>query len=67
MQDTLKYPRIKKIHQVLEKITRIDQKDQKFFVSCYHMNCCLQKFTTHQFTYFIYYLFQDKFEYPKMM
>ena len=31
------------------------------------MNCCLQIFTTHQFTYFIYYLFQDKFKYPKMM
>ena len=34
---------------------------------CYHMNCCLQKFTTHQFTYFIYYLFQDNFKNPKMM
>ena len=31
------------------------------------MNCCLQKSTTHQYTYFIYYLFQDKFIYPKMM
>ena len=31
------------------------------------MNCCLQKFTTHQFTYFIYYLFQDKFKYPKII
>ena len=29
------------------------------------MNYCLQKFTTHQFTYFIYYLFQDKFKYTK--
>ena len=29
------------------------------------MNCCLQKYTTHQFTYFIYYLFQDKFKIPK--
>ena len=29
------------------------------------MNCCLQKYTAHQFTYFIYYLFQDKFKYPK--
>ena len=65
MQDNLKYPRIKKIHQVLEKITRIDQKHQNSIVSCYHMNCCLQKFTTHQFTYSIYYLFQDKFKYPK--
>ena len=31
------------------------------------MNCCLQKFTIHQFTYFIYYLFQDKFIYPKII
>ena len=67
MQGNFKYSRIKKIHPVLEKITIIDQKDQKFIVSCYHMNCCLQKFTTHQITYFIYHLFQDKFKYPKMM
>ena len=31
------------------------------------MNCCLQKYTTHQFTYFIHYLFQDKFKYPKII
>ena len=31
------------------------------------MNCCLQNNTTHQFTYFIYYLFQDKFKYPKII
>ena len=33
------------------------------------MNCCLQKYTTHQFTYFIYsyYLFQDKFKDPKII
>ena len=31
------------------------------------MNCYLQKYTTHQFTYFIYYLFQDKFKYPKII
>ena len=31
------------------------------------MNFCLQKYTTYQFTYFIYYLFQDKFKNPKMM
>ena len=42
MQDNFKYPRIKKIHQILEKITRFDQ-SSKSFVSCYHMNCCLQK------------------------
>ena len=51
---------------MIEKITRIDQKHQNS-LSCYHMNYCLQKYTTHQFTYFIYYLFQDKFKYPKMM
>ena len=26
------------------------------------MNCSLQKYTTHQFIYFIYYLFQDNFK-----
>ena len=42
-------------------------KKVKSIVSCYHMNCCLQKFTTQQFTYFIYYLFQDKFKNPKII
>ena len=28
---------------------------------------CLQKYTTHQFTYFIYYLFQDNFKYAKII
>ena len=31
------------------------------------MNCCLQKYTTHQFTYFIYYSYQDKLKNPKIM
>ena len=31
------------------------------------MNCCLQKYNTHQFTYFTYYLFQDKFKNAKYM
>ena len=31
------------------------------------MNCCLQKYTTHHFTYFINVLFQDKFKNPKMV
>ena len=31
------------------------------------MNCYLQKYTTHQFTYFIYYLFQDKVKNPKII
>ena len=42
-------------------------KKSKSFVSCYHMNCCLQKYTTYQFTYYIYYLFQDKFKNPKIV
>ena len=31
------------------------------------MNCCLQQYTTHQFTYFIYYLFQDKLKTTKII
>ena len=31
------------------------------------MNYYQQKFTTHQFTYCIYYVFQDKFKYSKIM
>ena len=30
------------------------------------MNCYLQKHTTYQFTYFIDFLFQDKFKNPKL-
>ena len=41
---------------------RILSKDQ-ILVSCSHMNCCLQNYTTHQFTY---YLFQEKFKNPKI-
>ena len=31
------------------------------------MNCCLQKYTTHQFTHFIYCLLQEKFKDPKII
>ena len=31
------------------------------------MNCCLQNYTTYQFTYVIYYSDQDKFKYPRIM
>ena len=31
------------------------------------MNCCLQKYITHQFAYFIYYLFQDNIKNAKIM
>ena len=40
-------------------------KETKSIGSCYHMNYCLRKYTTHQFTYFIYYLFQDNLKNPK--
>ena len=67
MQDNIKNQRIKKIHQILEKITRIDQKVKIHCVSCYHMNHCLQKYPTLQFTYDIYYVFQDSFKNAKIM
>ena len=31
------------------------------------MNCCLQKYTTHQFTLFIYYLLHHKVKNAKMV
>ena len=31
------------------------------------MNVVYKKYTTHQFTYLIYYLFPDKFKYPKII
>ena len=31
------------------------------------MNCCLQKYATHQFRYLIYYVFQDEFKYTKII
>ena len=49
-----------------EGSNRILSRDQ-ILVSCSHMNCCLQKYTTHQFTHFIYFLFQDKFKYSKII
>ena len=67
MQGNFKYPKIKKSHQKIVKITTIDQKDQKSIVSCHHMNYCIQKYTTDQFTYYIYYLFQNNFRTAKMV
>ena len=61
MQGNFKYPRIKKIHEVLEKIMRFDLKGQNP-LSCNHMNCCLQNQTKHHFTYFLLVLLQDKFK-----
>ena len=31
------------------------------------MNCCPHKYTTYQFTYFIYYLLQDNFKNAKII
>ena len=66
MQDNSKYPRIKKIHQILEKISRIDQKVKIHCILLLH-ELLSTKYTTHQFTYYIYYLFQDNFKNAKMM
>ena len=49
-----------KIQHIFEKITGFYQRP-KSFVSCNHMNCYLHKYTTHQLTYFMYYLYKDKF------
>ena len=42
MQGNFIYPRIKKTHQIFEKITTFDQKT-KPFLSYYHMNYYLQQ------------------------
>ena len=47
-------------------INRIDQKHQNS-LSCYHKKYCIQKYTTNQLTYLIYYLFQDNFKNAKMV
>ena len=66
MQGNFKYPRIKKIHQVLEKITRFDQKVKIFCVLQSHQ-LLYTKYTTPQSTYFIYYSYQDKFKNSKII
>ena len=50
-----------------EGVTGILLREPKSFVSCSHMNCCLQKYTMDQFTYSVYYVFQDKFKNPKII
>ena len=42
-------------------------KKAKSIVSCYHMNYYQQKYIIHQFTYFIYFLFQDNFKNEKIV
>ena len=50
-----------------EGSNRVLSKELKSFVSCSHMNCSLQKYITYQFTYFIYYSYQDKFKNPRII
>ena len=63
---TLNIQESKKFIKSLKRLQELIEKSISF-VSCYHINCCLQKYTTYQFTYFIYYLFQDKFKNPKII
>ena len=46
MQDNFKYPRIKKIHQILEKITRFDQKVKILCVLLSHELLCTKLYYT---------------------
>ena len=55
---TLNIQESRKFIKVLKRLQELIKKT-KSIVSCYHMNYYLQKYTTHQFTYFIYH--------PKMM
>ena len=52
---------------MLEKITRFDKKTKN--PSCLVITGIVvyKKFTTHQFTYFMYYLFQDNFKNAKII
>ena len=64
MQDNLKYSRIKKIHQVLEKITRIDQKAKKNHCVLFSHEMLPTKIYYTSIYIFYLLLFQDKFKYP---
>ena len=59
MQGNFKYPRIKKI------ITRIDKKVKIFVL--YSHELLSTKIYYIQFIYFMYYLFQDKLKFPKII
>ena len=49
-----------------EGSNRILSRESKSFVSCSHMNCCLQKHTTYQSTYFIDYFTQGIIKNPRI-
>ena len=54
MQGNFKYPRIKKIHQILEKITRFDQKVK---ILCVLLSHELLSTKTHYISIYIFYIF----------
>ena len=67
MQGNFKYPRIKKIYQILEKITRFDQKVK---ILCVLLSHELLSTKLHYISIYIFYLYnssQDKFKNPKIM
>ena len=61
MKGNFKYPRIKRIHQILEKMTRIDQK-VKILCVLYSHELWSTKNILHQYIYYIYYSYLDKFK-----
>ena len=64
MQEIFKYPRINKIHQIVEKITRFDQKVQNLCILLSHE---LLSTKIHFNLHIIYYLFQDNFKNQKII
>ena len=56
MQDNFKYPRIRKIHQVLEKITRIDQESQIHCVLLSHELLSTKVYNTSIYIFYILFI-----------
>ena len=56
MQDNFKYPRIKKIHQILEKITRLDQKVKILCVLLSHELLCTTLYYTSIYIFYILFI-----------
>ena len=55
-----------KIHQMIQKITRIDENTKIHCVLLSHELLPTKIYYTSIYIFY-YYLFQDKFKYPKMM
>ena len=56
MQDNFKYPRIKKIHQILENTTRIDQKVKILCVLLSHELLCTKIYFTSIYIFYILFI-----------